>query len=516
VTTTGGDQKTSSKEHARRIEKLAELRDQGIPPYPDRFARTHGLAEAAGLPESATGLVLAGRLISRRKFGKLTFCHLQDGGGKLQIALERDKVAGGGRTGRDAYQIFQKLVDVGDFVGVEGDLMRTKTGELTLDVRRFTLLSKALRPLPEKFHGLRDLEACYRQRYLDLLANEETRERFALRSRVIRAFRDGLDRAGFLEVDTPVMVATPSGALATPFVTHHRALDMPAFLRIAPETYLKRLLVGGYERVYEFARSFRNEGMDPSHLQEFTLLEYYGAYWNYEDNMAFTERLMAEVVEKSTGSSTITFRGHAVDFSPPWPRVTFEEALSEYAGVKLEDVPTPEALRAELRRREIEVENLDALGWGSLLDQLYKKCCRPHLIRPTFLTGHPIELSPLARRSDADPRLTDRFQLLAGGWEIVNAYSELVDPVEQRERFEEQAALRRRGDEEAMPTEEDYLRAMEYGMPPVSGWGLGLERFLCLLSDRENLRDVVYFPFMRPQDGSAGERSEADSAEAGR
>ncbi len=500
--------KAIADQHAQRVEKLHELRNQGILPYPDRFARTHTLTEARRLPEGTTGLVLAGRLRSVRRFGKLTFAHIRDCDAALQIALERDKVSTGNLEGREAQKIFLKLLDVGDFIGVEGDLMRTKTGELTLSVRRFTLLSKALRPLPEKWRGLRDLEKCYRQRYLDLLSNEETRQRFALRGRVIRAFREILDSAGFLEVDTPVMVATPSGALATPFATHHQALDMPAYLRIAPETYLKRLLVGGYERVYEFARSFRNEGMDPSHLQEFTLLEYYCAYWNYEDNMDFTEKLIGEVVQKSTGSSTISFRGRTIDFSPPWPRVTFAQVLEEHAGITLEDYSTAESIREELLRREIEVENLDALGWGSLLDQLYKKCCRPHLIRPTFLTGHPIELSPLARRSDHDPRLTDRFQLLAGGWEIVNAYSELVDPVEQRERFRQQAQLRQQGDKEAMPTEEDYLRAMEYGMPPVSGWGLGLERFLCLLSDRENLRDVVFFPFMRLVEGTADEDTE--------
>jgi len=391
--------------------------------------------------------------------------------------------------------------------------MRTKTGEITLNVDRFTLLSKALRPLPEKFHGLRDQEACYRQRYLDLIMNEETRERFALRSRVIRAFREVLDEAGFVEVETPILVPTPSGALATPFVTHHRALDMPAYLRIAPETYLKRLLVGGYERVYEFASSFRNEGMDPSHLQEFTLLEYYGAYWNYEDNMEFTEKLLSEVVKRAVGSATITFRNETIDFTPPWPRVTFEEVLKEYAGVTLDDFPTADSLREELKRREIEVERIDRLGWGNLLDQLYKKCCRPHIRQPTFLTGHPIELSPLARRSDREPRLTDRFQLLVGGWEIVNAYSELIDPVEQRKRFEEQAALRRRGDEEAMPTEEEYLQAMEYAMPPVSGWGLGVERFICLLSDRENLRDVVLFPFMRPSEGLPEEGPQEEDSE---
>ncbi len=498
-------------EHARRIEKLKKLQELGVLPYKDRFERTHTLAEAAALEPPVENLSLAGRLMLRRKFGKLTFGHIQDASGRLQIALQRDEVATEGLQGKPAYDLFQKLVDIGDFLGFQGDLMRTKTGEITLSVNRFVLLSKALRPLPEKFHGLRDLEACYRQRYLDLLMNEETRKRFELRRRVVRAFREILEENGFVEVDTPILVPTPSGALATPFVTHHRALDIPLYLRIAPETYLKRLLVGGYERVYEMARSFRNEGMDPSHLQEFTLLEYYCAYWNYEDNMRFTEQLISEVVARSTGSMKISFRGRTIDLTPPWPRVSFEEVLKRYAGVTPEQFPTADSLRAELKRRNIEVENMERLGWGNLLDQLYKKCCRPQIVQPTFLVGHPIELSPLARRNDRDPSKTDRFQLLVGGWEIVNAYSELIDPLEQRKRFQKQAELRKQGDQEAMPVEEDYLRAMEYGMPPVSGWGLGLERFLCLLADRENLRDVVFFPLMRPAEG--GEEQAANPKE---
>lgn len=496
----GGPPKSVNEQHEKRLEKLAELREMGIQPYQDRFPRTHSLKEAAALPEDATDLVLTGRLMLKRSFGKLSFAHIQDATGRLQIALERDKIETANLTGRDANKIFKKYIDIGDFLGVEGDLMRTRTGELTLSVKRFTLLSKALRPLPEKFHGLKDLEACYRKRYLDLIMNEDTRERFALRRRVIRTMRDILDREGFVEVETPIMVPTASGALATPFVTHHNALDIPAFLRIAPETYLKRLLVGGLERVYEFASSFRNEGMDPSHLQEFNLLEYYCAYWNYEDNMNFTEKLISEVIQESTGGLTITYQGNTIDFTPPWPRKTFREVLAEFGDLNLDDFQDAAALREEIKRRKLEVDGVDKMGYGNLVDQLYKKCCRPSLIQPLFLTGHPIELSPLARKNDADPSLTDRFQLVVAGWEIVNAYSELIDPVDQRQRFEEQARLRQGGDTEAMATEEDYLLAMEYGMPPVSGWGMGMERFISLLCDRENLRDVVFFPFMRKQD----------------
>ncbi len=503
----GADRRPVNEQRRLRIDKIEQLKALGIAAYPDRFPRTHGLAQASALPEGTQGLALAGRLMLRRRFGKLTFAHIQDQDKALQIALERDKVATATYAGKEAYDIFLRLIDLGDYIGCEGDLIRTKTGELTLAVTRFTLLAKSLRPLPEKWHGLRDTEMCYRQRYLDLIMNPESRERFQLRRKVINAFRDALNAEGFTEVMTPILVPTASGALATPFVTHHNALDMDAYLRIAPETYLKRLVVGGYEKVYEFAQSFRNEGMDPSHLQEFTLLEYYCAFWNYEDNMRFTERLLADVITRATGSPIVKFQGREVDFTPPWPRITFREALKQYAGVTPEDFPTVESLRREIMQRKLEVEGIAHMGRGNLLDQLYKKCARPSIPGPAFLIGHPIELSPLARRSDTDPNLTDRFQVLVGGWEIVNAYSELVAPLEQRRRFEEQAALRAQGDAEAMAAEEDYLLCMEYGMPPTSGWGLGVERFLCLLGDRENLRDVVFFPFMRPQ-ADAGEQAE--------
>ncbi len=504
------EKRSISEQHEQRLGKLESLKELNIPPYAERFEKTHSLAEALSLPEGSSGLALAGRLMLKRSFGKLSFANIQDHTASIQIAVERDKVATGGVKGRDANNVFKKLVDIGDFLGVEGELMRTRTGELTLSVQRFTLLGKALRPLPEKFHGLRDLESCYRQRYLDLVMNEETRERFDLRRRVIRAFRDALDGEGFVEVDTPIMVPTASGALATPFLTHHNALDVPAYLRIAPETYLKRLIVGGYERVYEMARSFRNEGMDPSHLQEFTILEYYCAYWNYEDNMRFTEKLLCDVIKEATGGLKIIFQGAEIDFTPPWPRVTFHEVLKQYGGLDLDEFPTADSLREEIGRRKLEVEGAETMGRGNLIDQLYKKCCRDQLLQPVFLTGHPLELSPLARRNDEDPSITDRFQLVTAGREIVNAYSELVDPIDQRGRFEQQARLRSEGDAEAMATEEEYLLAMEYGMPPISGWGMGLERFLCLLSDRENLRDVVLFPFMRKEMPGASQKEDEE------
>jgi len=475
-----------------RLDKLADMRAHGVNPYPERFERTHTIAETASLPEGTEDIATAGRLILLRKMGKLTFAHIQDFGGKIQIALSKKEV------GEEKYKWFHGHFDIGDFIGVRGKLFRTKTGELTVDVADYTFLGKALRPLPEKWHGLRDIEACYRQRYLDLIMNEETRKRFALRTKMARIIREFLDGEGFLEVDTPMLQTRPSGARARPFATHHNALDMPLYLRIAPETYLKRLIVGGFDKVYEFGRCFRNEGMDPSHVQDFTMLEYYCAYWNYEDNMDFTEKFIKHVLQETLGRLNITYRGTEINFGGTWPRVTFRDILLRDAGIDLDRFETADALREEIKKKGIEIEEIDTLSRGPLIDSLYKKVSRAKVIQPAFLIAHPIDLSPLARRSDKSPDVTDRFQLVVNGWEIVNAYSELVNPVDQRRRFEEQARLHAAGDEEAMPMDEDYLLAMEYGMPPISGWGLGFDRFAALLADRDNLRDVILFPLMKP------------------
>jgi lysyl-tRNA synthetase class 2 len=480
-----------SEQREIRAQKVEALRASGTKPWPDRFHRSHSTAEARGLPAGTDGVTVAGRLRLLRVMGKLLFAHLQDAAGQLQILVRREAVGDG------AFEMLKKLVDLGDFLGATGSMMVTRTGEITLEARTVTFLGKALRPLPEKWHGLTDLELCYRQRYLDLVMSPETRERFGVRVEVIRQIRRMLEARGFTEVETPVLMTTPSGALARPFVTHHHALDIPLFLRIAPETYLKRLIVGGYERVYEFARCFRNEGMDPSHLQDFTMLEYYVAYWSYEENMEFTEELLKTVLAGVYGSLEAARERTGIDWSGEWPRVALSDLIEREAGIRLADFPDAPALREEAVRLGLDIEDAAKLGRGSLVDQIYKKLCRPKLMSPVFLVRHPIDLSPLARRSDDDPAVADRFQLVVKGWEVVNAYSELVDPVDQRKRLEDQASLRRGGDAEAMEMDEDYLLAMEHGMPPISGWGMGIDRFVALLTSAANLRDVVFFPTMR-------------------
>ncbi|MBX3471655.1 MAG: lysine--tRNA ligase [Planctomycetes bacterium] len=482
----------------RRLEKLERLRAEGVHPYPERFERTHTLAQASALAEGARVRV-CGRLVLMRDMGKLTFATLQDLDGKLQVSLTRDGLAADPEESKRIYQRFTKLLDLWDFVGVEGELYRTKTGELTVKTEAWTFLGKAIAPPASKYKGTKG-ELNWRKRYVDLVANAETRERFKLRSRVVRALRDFLDRHGFQEVETPILCNQASGALARPFVSHHNAMDMPVVLRIAPETYLKRLVVGGYDRVYEMARCFRNEGMDPSHLQDFTMLEFYAAYWNYEDNMAFTEALVRHVVQEATGGLVIKRGEHTIDFSEPFPRRSMREVILEHSGLDIDALPDAASLRRAIFEKKVDLENPDA-GRGSLIDQLYKRTARPKLLQPTFIVRHPIDLSPLARRSDDDPKTADRFQLVVDTWEVVNAYSELVDPVDQRARLEEQAGLRGAGDEEAMELDEDYLGAMEHGMPPISGWGMGIDRFVALITDSPNLRDVVLFPLMKPAGG---------------
>jgi lysyl-tRNA synthetase class 2 len=489
-----------------RLDKLAQLHERNVQPHPERFERTHTLAEGAALPLETKGLRLAGRLIAVRSFGKLTFAHLQDASGKLQIALEKKTLDA------DAWSLFHDLMDRGDFLGVEGELFETKKGEITLRVGALTFLGKALRPLPEKWHGLKDAELKLRRRYLDLLMGEETRERFRRRSKVIRILRRFLDDRGFEEVETPTLQTIPSGATARPFVTHHNALDIEVYLRIAPETWLKRLIVGGYDRVYELGRCFRNEGMDPSHLQEFTLLEYYCAYWNWKDNMRFTQELVKHLIQQVCGSLTLVWRGRELDFDGEWPQVDMALLVKEKTGIDLEDCPTVEALRKAVLEREIEIEQMESLGRGNLIDAVYKATVRDELIQPCFLTGMPADALPLARRNDSNPRLADSFQLIVNGWELVKAYSELVDPIQQRALFEEQERLRTGGDEEAMFLDEDYLEAMEYGMPPVSGWGMGIERVCALLSGSDSLRDVTLFPLLKPLGSGGADEEEADTS----
>ncbi|MCA8925195.1 MAG: lysine--tRNA ligase [Planctomycetes bacterium] len=492
-----------------RLENLQTLIEDGVAPHPDRFERTHTLAEAAELPEGTAGVRVAGRLKFKRDFGKLTFARLEDLHGGIQISLTRDGLHPEQEQSRALYKRFAKKVDLWDFVGVEGEIYRTNKGELTIQVGAWTFLGKCLQPPPGKFHGSRDTEANWRKRYVDLVSNEETRARFRLRTQVVRALRSFLDAERFDEVETPILCTQASGALARPFLSHHNAMDMQVVMRIAPETYLKRLVVGGYDRVYEFARCFRNEGMDPSHLQDFTMLEFYAAYWNYEDNMRFTERMIRHVVKEATGSHVVKRGDREIDFGQPWPRVTLREVIQTHAGIDIDAFGDAASLRTEIVSRKIELENPDA-GRGGLIDQLYKRTARPKLIQPTFLIRHPIDLSPLARRSDDDAHTSDRFQLVVDSWEVVNAYSELVDPIDQRRRLEEQAQLRGAGDHEAMELDDDYLLAMEHGMPPISGWGMGIDRFVALIADAPNLRDVVWFPLLKPRTGPDGEAEESE------
>jgi lysyl-tRNA synthetase class 2 len=490
-----------------RIEKRQLLEREGVQVHPDRFERTHTLREVMGLA-TGTPVRAAGRIGQLRKFGKLTFATLEDFEGHIQIALLRDELDPDPEVSKKKYELFSKGVDRWDFIGVEGQMYVTDKGELTIRVRHWTLLGKTLQPPPNKYQGVKDVETNWRKRYLDLVSNEETRHRFRVRTKTVNALRDYLNRHGFDEVETPILNNQQSGALARPFFTKHNALDIDLVLRIAPETYLKRLIVGGYDRVYEFARCFRNEGLAASHLQEFTMLEYYAAYWNYEDNMAFTEAMLRYAIQEAVGSLQIERGGHTIDFAQPWPRLRLRDVILEASAIDIDAHKDAASLRQAIFAAHVELENPDA-GRGSLIDQLYKRTARPKLIQPTFIVGHPVDLSPLARRSDTNPDAVDRFQLVVDTWEVINAYSELVDPIDQRRRFEEQAELRKKGDDEAMPADEDYLTAMEFGMPPISGWGMGIDRFVALLTEAPNLRDVVWFPLMRPVSDDEAEGSEA-------
>jgi len=493
----------STIESDNRIEKIEEISKVQGTSFMPKFKRTHNLKEASLLPDGTHDVSASGRIMASRLFGKLCFIKISDWEGSIQVALEKNTL------GDKEFAKATKLSDIGDHIGVKGEIITTKTGEKTILASEFIVLSKAIRPLPEKWHGLTDTESCYRQRYLDLIMNKEIRDVFKLRTKVIRSIRDYLDKHGFEEVDTPVLVIQKSGALAKPFITHHNALDMDVYLRIAPETYLKRCIAGGYDRVYEFARVFRNEGIDASHLQDFTMLEYYCAYWDFEDNMTFTENLIKNVLMEVIGKTTVTFNDKEIDLGGSWRRVSFREILKEHLNLDISQYPDAERLRkaiSDTTGEKVDTEDWEKLSRGSLMDKLYKLYIRPNLIEPTFITYHPIDLSPLARRNDVDPSVADRFQLLINSWEIVNAYSELIDPIDQRHRLETQALAHTQGDEDALDMDEDYIKCLEHGLPPVSGWGMGIDRFVALLTGRDNLRDVILFPLLKPLQNTEGEK----------
>ncbi|PCJ59188.1 MAG: lysine--tRNA ligase [Planctomycetota bacterium] len=474
-----------------RIEKLEKIKEAGNLPFAERYERTHYLHDASKLAIDTKDVRVAGRLMAIRKFGKLIFATLQDYSGSMQIALVGKEIP-------DEFKHFTKVVDIGDFIGCEGYIYTTQKGEITLKVTNWTFLSKTLLPLPEKHSGLKSVESCYRQRYLDLVMNKETMDRFKKRIKMCQVIRRYLEDADFVEIETPVIQNKASGAMATPFKTHHQSLDVDMFLRIAPETYLKRAIAGGFDRVYEFARCFRNEGMDPSHLQDFTLLEYYCAYWNYEDNMNFTEKLIKHVLEKVNGSYQLTYNDTNIDFGQEWKRISFSDLIKQDSGIDIDQHSTKESLVQAIKEKGITLEvDINSLGRGNLIDQLYKKVSRPSIINPTFVIKQPLDLSPLARMNDDNKLIVDRFQLVINGWEVINAYSELIDPLDQRQRLEDQNQAKEGGDTEAMEMDEDYLLCMEHGMPPISGWGMGIDRLIALLTNSENLRDVVLFPLMK-------------------
>ncbi|NTW21919.1 lysine--tRNA ligase [Candidatus Falkowbacteria bacterium] len=485
------------RERLDRVKKLELLKSKDVIPYADKFERSHTCLEAGGL-EIGTKVTVVGRVMLLRDMGKITFGHIKDYYGKIQFVMRSGDIA------PEDYKSFSKTVDMGDFVGLEGEIGKTQKGEISVFVTKYTFLSKALRPLPEKWHGIKDQETKYRKRYLDLISNQETMDRFKFRSDFIWELRKFYNESGFVEVDTPVLCNSASGAMAKPFITHHNALDTDVFLRIAPEIYLKEAIVGGFDKVFEVARSFRNEGMDPSHLQDFTMLEHYASYWDYKENMRFTERMLTIIVQKLKGSLEIEIINREgekklIDLSPSWEVISMRDLIKRDSGIDIEEFTTAETLRAEIKKQGLTFDDIDKLGRGNMIDNLYKKVSRVKIINPTFVVNHPIDLSPLARRNDANPMITDRFQLVINGWEIVNAYSELVDPIDQAERFDSQQQLKESGDEEAMAKDNDYVEAMEYGMPPMSGWGMGIERIVALLTEQDNLRDVVLFPLMRPE-----------------
>jgi len=482
-----------------RISKAVQLLDADVPLYPNDFEKGDeiGVVAAAHEPLDEAGLAaldrtfrLAGRIVALRSFGKVAFFTLQDSSGRLQVFAERDTL------GTDAYSTFKKF-DIGDIVGVSGKLFRTKTGELTVHAGQVKLLTKSMRPLPEKYHGLKDVETRYRQRYVDLIVTPKAVEIFKARTKIVRELRAFLDTAGFMEVETPMMQAIPGGATAKPFITHHNALDMSLYMRIAPELYLKRLLVGGFEKVYEVGRNFRNEGVSTRHNPEFTMCEFYWAFARYNDLMDLTERLFGHLARTVTGSDTVEYQGQTIHLGPGWARVPFHESLATIGGIDpavYNDFDAAKALVEKSGEKVLKGEKL-----GKVQAKLFDIFVEPKLIEPHFIYHYPTEISPLSRRNTEDPTITDRFELFIAGREIANAFSELNDPVDQRLRFEEQVREKEAGDDEAHRMDDDYVRALEYGMPPAAGEGIGIDRLVMLLTDQASIREVILFPLLRPE-----------------
>ncbi|UCF57085.1 MAG: lysine--tRNA ligase [Deltaproteobacteria bacterium] len=480
-----------------RRKKAETLRTMGINLYPAGYKcdmtaseamKRFGDMDEKALEKEDQSFSMAGRIMAIRGFGKASFIHIKDRTGRIQAYVRKDKI------GEELFSVF-KHVDMGDFIGIKGSFFRTRTGELTILADHITLLSKSMRPFPEKWHGLTDVETRYRQRYLDLVVNDHVKEVFILRNRIIQSIRNFFIQRDFLEVETPMMQPIPGGATAKPFKTFHNALGMDLYLRVAPELYLKRLVIGGLERVFEINRNFRNEGISSLHNPEFTMLEFYMAHATYEDLMALTEELFNHVLQDIFERNTIEYQQNRIDFTPPWPRITLFDALKEMAGVKGEVFSDISAASKFARSRDITLSTTDSLG--RILTKIFDQMVEPKLVQPTFIIRYPIEISPLSRRNDQNPDIADRFELFVGGKEIANAFTELNDPDDQRARFIDQASLRESGDDEAQFMDEDFLLALEYGLPPTAGEGIGIDRVVMLLTDSPSIRDVIFFPHMR-------------------
>ena len=491
-----------------RRDKLRDLQEMGRDPFKiSKYNVTHHSDEVIANYDQLEGqkVSLAGRIMSKRIMGKASFMHLQDQNGRIQAYVKRDDI------GTDEYKLF-KSYDLGDIVGIEGFVFKTKTEEVSVHVEKLVLLSKSLQVLPEKYHGLKDVDLRYRQRYVDLIVNPEVKDAFLTRTKALKALRSYLDDRGFLEVETPILNTIAGGANARPFITHHNTLDIPMYLRIANELYLKRLIVGGFDKVYEMGRMFRNEGMDMKHNPEYTAIELYQAYADYKDMMEITENVISHMAEVATGSMKIDYQGTEIDFTPPWKRMTMEECVKEYSGVDFSEINTDEEALAIAREKGIEIT--PGMRRGEVINAFFEEFGEDQLIQPTFITNHPVEVSPLAKRNVEDPRKTDRFEAFANRWELANAFSELNDPIDQRGRFEDQVRKRELGDDEACEMDEDFLNALEVGLPPTGGLGIGIDRVIMLLTNSTTIRDVLLFPTMKPlRDGSSEADGETEKKE---
>lgn len=491
-----------------RRDKLSELQKMGRDPFKiSKYDVSHHSNEVVDNYDSLEGqkVSLAGRIMSKRIMGKASFMHLQDQNGRIQAYVKRDDI------GVDEYKLF-KTYDIGDIVGIEGFVFKTKTEEVSIHVEKLVLLSKSLQVLPEKYHGLKDVDLRYRQRYVDLIVNPEVKDAFLTRTKALKALRSYLDERGFLEVETPILNTIAGGANARPFITHHNTLDIPMYLRIANELYLKRLIVGGFDKVYEMGRMFRNEGMDMKHNPEYTAIELYQAYADYKDMMDITENVISHMAQVATGSMKINYQGTEIDFTPPWKRMTMEECVKEYAGVDFSEINTDEEALAIAREKGIEIT--PGMRRGEVINAFFEEFGEDKLIQPTFITHHPVEVSPLAKRNVEDPRRADRFEAFANKWELANAFSELNDPIDQRGRFEDQVRKRELGDDEACEMDEDFINALEVGLPPTGGLGIGIDRVIMLLTDSTTIRDVLLFPTMKPlRDGSSEADGETEKKE---